>query len=79
MNPETPDPSNEAEHQEVDLDAIDTAREEMRAKMQGHNWRQQGIEVFCTSCPFRHGFYVQPGTFVKGTDEEGKPILDKMF
>lgn len=79
MNDENLDPALKPEHHEIELGDIDRAREDMRAKMQGHLWRQQGIEVFCTSCPFRHGFYVRPGTFLKGTGDDGKPMLEKVF
>lgn len=64
---------------QISEERIDQMREKMAAQMQGHLWQQRGIEVYCTSCRFNHGFIVQPGIFVTGTAEDGKPILKKLY
>lgn len=73
------DEDQKSEHYEVDLDELDRQREAMRQKMQGHNWKQQGQQVSCTSCPFHHSFFIPPGTFLTGIDDVGNPILKKEY
>lgn len=79
MNPEV-DP-NQPETVEIDLDQLNRAREEMAKAMlkTAHNWRQSGTLISCTSCPFGHGFAVVPGIHLTGVDDDGKPILTKVF
>lgn len=71
------DPTPESlEHSSEQIEAMWA---EAKASMSGHSWLQQGPEIFCNSCPFKHGFYVEPGNILKGIDESGNPILDKIF
>lgn len=51
---------------------------EAKASMSGHSWIQRGTEVICDSCPFKHSFYLEPGNILKGIDEKGMPIIDKV-
>jgi hypothetical protein len=51
---------------------------EAKASMSAHSWMQQGTEIICDSCPFKHSFYLEPGQILKGIDEEGMPIIDKI-
>lgn len=66
-------------HEEISLDEIERRMDEAKAKINGHAWKQQGITITCTSCPFHHSFYVPPGTFLKGVDKQGNPILEEHF
>jgi hypothetical protein len=78
MKPEN-DP-NQPESYEIDLDQIRVAREIMADKMSKapHNWRQEGMLVSCTSCPFGHGFGISPGMVLTGV-EDGKPVFKNIF
>jgi len=58
---------------------IDSMWKDAKASMQGHTWIQQGTEVSCESCPFKHSFYLEPGLILKGIHENGNPIIDKIF
>jgi hypothetical protein len=49
-----------------------------KASMSGHSWIQRGTEVICDSCPFKHSFYLEPGNILKGVDDKGMPIIDKI-
>lgn len=53
-------------------------RDEALRNRGSHNWLQRGIEVYCDLCPNQHGFYVTPNVILKGMDDNGKPILDKI-
>ena len=46
----------------------------------GHLWRQPGVgaPIECTSCPFMHRSMVPTDVLLKGTDENGLPILEKI-
>jgi len=74
-------PKNEPSKEVLELssDQIDQMWKDAKASMQGHSWMQQGTEVYCESCPFRHSFYVEPGYVLKGIDESGNPLIDKIF
>lgn len=71
----------DAYHREFDLDKRDADYEDAKSKMRGHNWRQQGRMLYCTSCPSSHGFYPDPKHWVfqlQGTDDNGNPIIKKI-
>jgi len=78
MNPNVENP-NEPEHYEVSDAELAAAREQMARRMTGHNWRQQGTQVYCTSCPFQHGFSVPPGQLLTGISSEGHPEFKKFW
>ena len=42
------------------------------------NWKQQGNYLFCTKCPNQHGDFISPSYLLKGTDDKGLPILEKI-
>jgi cytochrome c1 len=64
---------------EVSNDQIEKMWQDAKASMQGHSWIQRGTEIICESCPFKHGFYVEPEKRLVGIDENGNPIIDKIF
>lgn len=64
--------------EEIDLADIAAAREAARAKMQGHAWRQMGNMIECSSCPFAHGFALEPGHLMTGINENGFPIIETL-
>lgn len=70
--------NNEIEPVSITSEDIQELHAQARASMQGHNWIQYGTEVVCDTCPFRHSFYLAPGNILKGIDEDGKPIIDKI-
>lgn len=63
---------------EVSEKDIEQMWAEAKASMSAHSWIQQGTEVICDSCPFKHSFYLEPGQILKGIDEEGMPIIDNI-
>jgi hypothetical protein len=62
----------------VSEDAIEQMWADSKASMQGHNWIQYGTQVRCDTCPFNHGFYIEPGKILKGIDNQGYPIIDNI-
>ncbi len=60
-------PAIEAEHMEFDTASLATP------VMAGHAWRQRGVVVACTSCPFEHSFMVEPNLTLTGLDDDGYP------
>lgn len=64
------------ESYEVTSEEIDQKKTEVKQKMVGHNWRQQGTRVFCTSCPTEHAFSVEPDKILIDV-KEGMPVFDK--
>lgn len=65
--------------QNTDIDI--SSREEVldNFRLHGnHNWTQRGIAIECTLCPNHHGFFVPPDVLLKGIDEGGRPILEKI-
>lgn len=58
---------------EVDLNNLEPV------VLTGHIWRQRGIELVCTSCTKQHAYYLGYGVKFFGLDEEGKPILRKVY
>lgn len=63
------------EHYETPLSEVVEA---LKPNMRGHGWRQRGTEVYCTTCPFEHGFTVPPGTQLVGVDDTG-PKFKKVY
>lgn len=56
--------------------------EELRKKAKStlinspHNWKQRGIYITCTSCPFPHATSVGTRKIMTGIDVQGMPILE---
>jgi hypothetical protein len=47
-------------------------------QLAGHAWKQRGLMVFCTSCPFEHGFLLDdPSLTLTGLDADGFPQFVK--
>lgn len=76
----------EKENSEITPESLELSNEQIekmwqdaKASMQGHSWIQRGTEITCESCPFKHGFYVEPGNILKSIDEDGNPVIDKIF
>lgn len=65
------------EHFEVSEEEFQARLKEARETMRGHNWRQRGIEIFCTSCPFQHGFFVTPNEMLVGIEND-MPVIKKI-
>lgn len=80
MNPEQ-NPDLEPEVASVSFEEIEQSRRRMARDMlsSAHNWKQDGMMINCTSCKFPHGFGVTPGYMLQGVDDQGKPILKKLF
>lgn len=53
-------------------------REEAFAKAQNHHWYMQGGWLKCDYCPYPHGAFIGNEYVLKGLDNEGKPVLDKL-
>lgn len=41
-------------------------------------YRQKGPDVYCITCPYRHGNRVRPDMLLHGTDAQGLPILKRL-
>jgi hypothetical protein len=71
MNNETQEQTEQtvaAEHWEFDTTAIQPPQ------LAGHAWRQRGVMVYCSSCPFEHGFVLDdPSLTLVGLDGDGYP------
>lgn len=68
--------NNYPEHFELSETEFQERLKAAKLQMSSHTWRQQGIEIFCDSCPFRHGFFV--GVEESLVDvKDGKPIIKK--
>lgn len=47
-----------------------------KQKTNEHAWVQRGNDVYCQSCPHRHGGYCLPNQLLSGTDEAtGMPVF----
>lgn len=71
----------EALHDEAFLDERDRLYSETKARMVGHNWRQRGNELVCSSCPVEHGWTIPPEKWpakMVGIDRNGMPILESV-
>ena len=44
-----------------------------------HHWSAKGGEVCCTICPNPHGFSLPPGWHLTGVEDDGTPVLDKVW
>lgn len=62
-----------------DVDAVYDRLQEQVQKNQfvKHSWRQQGPELICISCHYKHGFWVGMDKQLVGFDDKGEPILTK--
>ena len=67
MNEVSKDEAVASEHLEFSEDARE------QPKLDGHQWRQRGVVVYCASCPFEHSFLVGPEVSLVGLDEHGFP------
>lgn len=67
--------SQEALHIEIDRSELAPY---VKPGLAGHEWRQQGPYLMCSSCPLRHGTYVGTGVILTGFDEQGLPLLKRM-
>lgn len=63
---------NNGETAYVDLNQIP------KATLDGHMWRQEGTQLICQSCPFKHATFIEPGYQLYGIDDEGKPQIRKI-
>lgn len=60
---------------QIDISNLDS---KIEAAVGGHGWKQRGTEVYCTTCPLTHGFYIQPGLMLVGIKEDGMPEFEKV-
>lgn len=49
-----------------------------QATLQGHMWRQEGTQLICQSCSFKHATFIEPGYQLYGLDEKGAPMIRKI-
>lgn len=57
---------------EVDVDALIN---KAKAEIIGHTWRQRGPWLVCTSCTYKHTYWLGMNKQLVGIDEKGKPIV----
>jgi len=65
------------DHYELSEEEFQAKLKEAKETMRGHNWRQRGQEIFCTSCPFSHGFFVSPDQQLVGIEND-MPVIKKI-
>lgn len=73
---------NKNENFEITQEQLEEIREKAieEAKKKKHNWKQKGTFIVCSTCDFRHGFYIPPNKMMVGINKEGMPIIkDKRF
>lgn len=46
-----------------------------KATLEGHMWRQEGTQLICQSCTFKHATFIEPGYQLYGLDDDGKPLV----
>lgn len=61
--------------EEISLDERDQRLADTAERMRGHNLKQRGTYVECTSCPFPHGWAIGPNKQLVGVTKDGLPIL----
>ena len=44
----------------------------------GHQWRQQGPYLVCTSCPVKHTVWIGTDRQLVGFNKKGEPLLRKV-
>lgn len=72
MQNEQTNPNNGAKY-EVDLDQIP------QPTLQGHMWRQEGSQLICQSCTFKHSTFIEPGYQLYGIDDNGRPMIKRIL
>ena len=50
----------------------------MPEAISGHMWRQEGTQLICQSCPFKHATFIEPGLQLYGIDKDGSPLIRKI-
>jgi hypothetical protein len=46
-----------------------------KAELAGHQWRQQGSLLICSSCPFSHSTHIGVDKQLFGIDANGLPMI----
>ncbi len=64
-------PLSEVLH-EVDVNSLP------QPQLTGHMWRQEGTQLICQSCSFKHATFIDPGYQLYGIDEKGHPMIRKV-
>lgn len=70
MKPENELPKNEVLN-ELNLDEIP------QPQLTGHMWRQEGTQLICQSCSFKHATFIPVGYQLYGIDKDGVPMVRK--
>lgn len=65
-------PFNSEVLNEIDVDQI------AQPQLDGHMWRQEGNQLICQSCPFKHSSFIDPGYQLYGIDDNGRPLIRKI-
>lgn len=47
-------------------------------QLTGHMWRQEGTQLICESCSFKHATFIDPGYQLYGIDDKGQPMIRKV-
>ena len=50
-----------------------------QATFTGHMWRQEGTQLICQSCTFKHSTFIQPGYQLYGIDKDGIPQIRRIL
>ena len=66
------EPINNGAEYVVDLEKLP------KATLSGHMWRQEGTQLICQSCTFKHGTFIEPGYQLYGIDDNGSPMIRKI-
>lgn len=48
-------------------------------ELSGHLWRQEGNQLICQSCSFKHASFIEPGYQLYGITPDGLPMVRKIL
>lgn len=71
------EPNPAAPYQSEVLRAINEA-DIPQPQLTGHLWRQEGTQIICQSCPFKHASFIEPGYQLYGIDDAGMPMIRRI-
>lgn len=49
-----------------------------KPELAGHQWRQEGTQLKCMSCPFTHAWVIGTEHQLYGIDDRGYPLIRKL-
>ncbi len=69
--------NQEQQKETIDIDVSEIRERAINEAKGHHNWKQRGNEVYCTSCQYPHGFFVEPGVVLVDV-KDGEPVFKRL-